>query len=85
MDKESMERLVEASAAEAEAANAVWQAAQAQAANAEESVADDNSQAADSNSEGSDEEGDVRLHPRAVCFLLFYIYVFHSILLSYVG
>ncbi|KAI7751569.1 hypothetical protein M8C21_021453, partial [Ambrosia artemisiifolia] len=66
MDKESMDRLVEASAAEAEAANAVWQAAQAQAANAEPSVADDDSKPADSNSEGSDEEGDVRLHPRAV-------------------
>ncbi|XP_076883046.1 serine/threonine-protein phosphatase BSL1-like isoform X2 [Bidens hawaiensis] len=66
MDKESMDRLVEASAAEAEAAYAVWQAAQAQAANAEPSVTDNNSQPADNNSEGSDEERDVRLHPRAV-------------------
>lgn len=75
MDKESMDRLVEASAAEAEAANAVWQAAQAHAANPEEtSVANDNSQVADTNSEGSDAEGDVRLHPRAVCFLVFKIF-----------
>ncbi|KAI7730984.1 hypothetical protein M8C21_030836, partial [Ambrosia artemisiifolia] len=66
MDKESMEKLVEASAAEAEAANAVWQAAQAQAANVDASVADDNSQPVESCSEGSDGEGDVRLHPRAV-------------------
>lgn len=65
-----MDRLVEASAAEAEAANAVWQAAQAHAANDETTVEDDNSRAgADSNSEGSDGEGDVRLHPRAVCIL----------------
>ncbi|XP_023738466.1 serine/threonine-protein phosphatase BSL1 isoform X2 [Lactuca sativa] len=74
MDKESMNRLVEASAAEAEAANAVWQAAQTHAASPEETsvaaaaaAADDNdSQAADNHSEGSDGEGDVRLHPRAV-------------------
>ena len=31
-------------------------------------VADYNAQAAESNSEDSDGEGDVRLHPRAVCF-----------------
>lgn len=69
-----MNRLVEASAAEAEAANAVWQAAQTHAASPEETsvaaaaaAADDNdSQAADNHSEGSDGEGDVRLHPRAV-------------------
>ncbi|KAK9067652.1 hypothetical protein SSX86_011763 [Deinandra increscens subsp. villosa] len=67
MDKESMDKLVEASAAEAEAANAVWQAAQAHAANAEPSVADDNSQPAENHSEGGGGgEGDVRLHPRAV-------------------
>ncbi|MFS7975956.1 putative protein-serine/threonine phosphatase [Helianthus anomalus] len=70
MNKESMDKLVEASAAEAEAANAVWQAAQAQAANGDPSVADDNSQPAESCSDGSDGEGDVRLHPRAVCFLI---------------
>jgi protein phosphatase len=72
MDKESIDRLVEASAAEAEAVNAVWQAAQTQAANPEDtSVADDNPQAAESNSEGSDGEGDVWLHPRAVSFSSF--------------
>ncbi|KAB5569405.1 hypothetical protein DKX38_003198 [Salix brachista] len=68
MDRNSMEKLREASAAEAEAANAVWQAAQAASSNhAEEtSVSDDNSQAAEATSDGSDNEADVRLHPRAV-------------------
>uniref|UniRef100_B9GTB6 Serine/threonine-protein phosphatase n=1 Tax=Populus trichocarpa TaxID=3694 RepID=B9GTB6_POPTR len=68
MDKNSMEKLREASAAEAEAANAVWQAAQAASSNpAEEtSVSDDNSQVAEATSDGSDNEADVRLHPRAV-------------------
>lgn len=67
MNKESMERLAEASAAEAQAANAVWQAAQAQAMNPKETPVSDDSQPAENNSEGSDMEGDVRLHPRAVC------------------
>ncbi|KAI3668222.1 hypothetical protein L6452_43299 [Arctium lappa] len=66
MNRESMERLAEASAAEAKAANAVWQAAQAHAANPEETTVSDDSQAAETTSEGSDTEGDVRLHPRAV-------------------
>ncbi|KAJ9171897.1 hypothetical protein P3X46_015199 [Hevea brasiliensis] len=68
MDKNSMEKLREASAAEAEAANAVWQAAQAASSNSAEetSVSDDNSQAAEASSDGSDAEADVRLHPRAV-------------------
>ncbi|KAL3605006.1 hypothetical protein D5086_005865 [Populus alba] len=68
MDKNSMEKLREASAAEAEAANAVWQAAQAASSNpAEEtSVSDDNSKVAEATSDGSDNEADVRLHPRAV-------------------
>lgn len=65
-----MEKLREASAAEAEAANAVWQAAQAASAiSAEEtSVSDGNSRAAVATSNGSDAEADVHLHPRAVCF-----------------
>lgn len=69
MDKNSMEKLREASAAEAEAANAVWQAAQAASAvpPEETSVSDDNSQVAEATSDGSDTEADVRLHPRAVC------------------
>ncbi|TKY52571.1 Serine/threonine-protein phosphatase BSL1 [Spatholobus suberectus] len=68
MDKNSLEKLREASAAEAEAASAVWQAVQVISSNpAEEtSVSDDNSQAAETVSDGSDAEGDVRLHPRAV-------------------
>lgn len=63
-----MEKLREASAAEAEAANAVWQAVQsASSVPAEEtSVSDENSQATETASDGSDTEGDVRLHPRAV-------------------
>ncbi|KAG6749928.1 hypothetical protein POTOM_047005 [Populus tomentosa] len=68
MDRNSMEKLREASAAEAEAANAVWQAAQAASTNSAEetSVSDDNLQAAEATSDGSDNEADVRLHPRAV-------------------
>ncbi|XP_027367950.1 serine/threonine-protein phosphatase BSL1 isoform X2 [Abrus precatorius] len=68
MDKNSLEKLREASAAEAEVASAVWQAVQAISSSpAEEtSVSDDNSQAAETVSDGSDTEGDVRLHPRAV-------------------
>lgn len=69
MDKNSMEKLREASAAEAQVASDIWQAAQvSSAAPAEEtSVSDVSSQAADTTSDGSDNETDVRLHPRAVC------------------
>ncbi|KAK8693871.1 hypothetical protein V6N13_071438 [Hibiscus sabdariffa] len=65
MDKYSMERLKEASAAEAEVANAVWRAAQvASTVPAEEtSVSDENSPSAETD---SDNEADVRLHYRAV-------------------
>lgn len=68
MDRNSLEKLREASAAEAEAATAVWQAVQAisNSPAEETSVSDDNSQAAETVSDGSDTEGDVRLHPRAV-------------------
>ncbi|KAK4441724.1 Serine/threonine-protein phosphatase BSL1 [Sesamum alatum] len=67
MDKNSMEKLAEASAAEAEVANAVWQSAQAASANPEEtSLSDVNSHSPETTSEGSDTEADVRLHPRAV-------------------
>lgn len=67
MDQNSMKKLAEASAAEAEAASAVWHAVQSQSATPEEtSLSDDNSQAAETTSDGSDTEGDVRLHPRAV-------------------
>ncbi|MED6124359.1 Serine/threonine-protein phosphatase bsl1 [Stylosanthes scabra] len=67
MDRNSMEKLREASAAEAEVANAVWQAVQASNSPAEETLlSDDNSHAAETVSDGSDTEGDVRLHPRAV-------------------
>ncbi|KAM1001602.1 hypothetical protein TB2_007965 [Malus domestica] len=68
MDKSSMEKLREASAAEAEAASAVWQAVQSTSATPSEetSVSDDNSQVAETLSDGSDTEADVRLHHRAV-------------------
>ncbi|GAA0153323.1 protein phosphatase [Lithospermum erythrorhizon] len=67
MNKDSMEKLAEASAAEAQVANAVWQAAQSFSSPPEEtSKSDDNSQAAESTSEASDAEHDVRLFPRAV-------------------
>lgn len=63
-----MEKLAEASAAEAEVANAVWQAVQAVSSTPEgTNVSDDNSQVAETTSEASDNEADVRLHPRAVC------------------
>lgn len=63
-----MEKLAEASAAEAEAANAVWQAVQAVSSTPEEtSVSGDSSQLAENTSEGNDDDVDVRLHPRAVC------------------
>lgn len=63
-----MEKLRQASAAEAEAASAVWQAVQSQSSPPPEetSVSDDNSQIAETLSDGSDTEADVRLHPRAV-------------------
>ncbi|MBA0589925.1 hypothetical protein Gorai_018647, partial [Gossypium raimondii] len=67
MDEYSMERLNEASAAEAEAANAVWQAAQAASAvSSVASVSDENSHAAETASDASEIEADVRLHYRAV-------------------
>ncbi|KAL6499491.1 Serine/threonine-protein phosphatase bsl1 [Orobanche gracilis] len=67
MDRNSMEKLAEASAAEAEVANAVWQSAQAASATSEETIlSDGNSQSAEAISEDNDMEADVRLHPRAV-------------------
>ncbi|KAI5399369.1 Serine/threonine-protein phosphatase bsl1, variant 2, partial [Lathyrus oleraceus] len=66
--KYSLEKLREASAAEAEAASAVWQSVQAISSSPvdETSVSDDNSHAADTVADGSDTKGDVHLHPRAV-------------------
>ncbi|KAI5429073.1 Serine/threonine-protein phosphatase bsl1, variant 2, partial [Lathyrus oleraceus] len=68
LDKYSLEKLKEASAAEAEAASAVWQSVQAISSSPadETSVSDDNSHAADTVADGSDTEGDVHLHPRVV-------------------
>lgn len=69
LDKYSLEKLREASVVEAEAASAVWQSVQAISSSPadETSVSDDNSHAADTIADGSDTEGDVQLHPRAVC------------------
>uniref|UniRef100_A0A7N0SYC9 Serine/threonine-protein phosphatase n=1 Tax=Kalanchoe fedtschenkoi TaxID=63787 RepID=A0A7N0SYC9_KALFE len=63
--KNSLEKLREASAAEAEAASAVWQAVQASSSPpAEDMSSDENVQA--TTSDGSDDDVDVWLHPRAV-------------------
>lgn len=60
----------------AEVAQAVWQSAQAASTAPEEtSVSDANSQSGETTSDGSDSEADVRLHPRAVWFLVAYRYV----------
>ncbi|KAF6135889.1 hypothetical protein GIB67_006781 [Kingdonia uniflora] len=68
VDKKSINALVEASAAEAEAVSAVWQAAVAASTVPieEVSVSDKNFHVPDRLSDGSDTEADVRLHPRAV-------------------
>ena len=65
-----MTKLAEASAAEANVANAMWQAAQSSLNSPEEtSVSANNSQADKTTSDFSDTEADVRLHPRAVRIL----------------
>ncbi|XP_010522672.1 PREDICTED: serine/threonine-protein phosphatase BSL1 isoform X1 [Tarenaya hassleriana] len=68
MDNNSMEKLTEASAAEAEVASTVWRAAQAASVTSadEDSESDANSAAVETASDGSDTGADVRLHPRAV-------------------
>lgn len=64
----SMDTLVEASAAEAEAVSAVWQAAKAASTDPVEGipVSDKRMHIPETSSDGSDTEGDVRLHSRAV-------------------
>lgn len=77
-----MEKLVEASTAEAEAVSAVWQAAKAASVDSVEEEgsdgrssgahASDKLQVSETSSDGSETdtlEPDVRLHPRAVCCL----------------
>ncbi|XP_043720245.1 serine/threonine-protein phosphatase BSL1-like [Telopea speciosissima] len=67
MDKKSMEKLVEASAAEAEAVSAVWEAMKAASTvPVEASMSDHSLHLPETSSDGSDSEGDVRLHSRAV-------------------
>ncbi|KAJ4968784.1 hypothetical protein NE237_015485 [Protea cynaroides] len=68
MDKKSMEKLVKASAAEAEAVSAVWEALKAASGTSGEgaSVSDQSLHVPETSFDGSDSEGDVRLHSRAV-------------------
>ncbi|KAF8392524.1 hypothetical protein HHK36_022867 [Tetracentron sinense] len=68
LDKNAIEKLVEASAAEAEAVSAVWQALKAASSDPieETSISDDNLQIRETTPDGGDTEADVRLHPRAV-------------------
>ncbi|KAF8387947.1 hypothetical protein HHK36_026612 [Tetracentron sinense] len=68
MDKNSIEKLVEASAAEAEAVSAVWQAMKASSAVPveETSISNGTLQNQETSSDGGDTEADVRLHSRAV-------------------
>ncbi|KAG1326336.1 Serine/threonine-protein phosphatase [Cocos nucifera] len=77
MDQKSIDKLIEASAAEAEAVSAAWRAAkEASAVSTEEGISDENesesqvndkSPASEDSSDDTDPlEPDVRLHPRAV-------------------
>lgn len=67
-----MEKLAEASAAEAEAASAVWKAVQVASTGPveERTVSDGHFQVPETTADGTDTKADVRLHPRAVCILL---------------
>jgi protein phosphatase len=69
LDENSLEKLTEASAAEAEVASSVWRAAQLGAGTLDEepSTSDASSPIVESTTDGTANEGDVRLHPRAVC------------------
>ncbi|KAK9139483.1 hypothetical protein Scep_009164 [Stephania cephalantha] len=66
LNRMSVDKLVEASTAEAEAMSAVWNAAKAAAEVPAEGMSNDNLPLPETSSEGSDTEGDVRLHSRAV-------------------
>ncbi|KAL2900532.1 Serine/threonine-protein phosphatase BSL1 [Bienertia sinuspersici] len=68
IEKKSVDKLVEASAAEVEAVRTVWQAAQAASSSPpdETPLSHSSTPIADTPSDGSDAEVDVRLHPRAV-------------------
>jgi protein phosphatase len=68
LDENSLEKLTEASAAEAEVASSVWRAAQLGAGTLDEepSTSDASSPIVESTTDGTANEGDVRLHPRAV-------------------
>ncbi|KAK9137034.1 hypothetical protein Sjap_007628 [Stephania japonica] len=66
LNRMSVEKLVEASTAEAEAMSAVWNAAKAAAEVPAEGMPNDSLPVPETLSEGSDTEGDVRLHSRAV-------------------
>lgn len=82
-----MEKLVEASTAEAEAVSVMWQAAKAASVDSTEEEGSegrssgahisDKLNVSETSSDGSETdtlEPDVRLHPRAVCF--FFVFLF---------
>ncbi|KAF3538706.1 hypothetical protein F2Q69_00021628 [Brassica cretica] len=68
LDENSLEKLTEASAAEAEVASSVWRAAQLNSASLDEepSASDGGSPTVETITDYPETEGDVRLHPRAV-------------------
>ncbi|KAH0898506.1 hypothetical protein HID58_048074 [Brassica napus] len=68
LDENSLEKLTEASAAEAEVASSVWRAAQLSSASLDEepSASDGSSPTVETITDYPETEGDVRLHPRAV-------------------
>ncbi|XP_076914504.1 serine/threonine-protein phosphatase BSL1-like [Bidens hawaiensis] len=67
MNKNSLDRLAEASAAGPQAANVVWQATHSHTMNPDETpISDDPQQAENSSASSDDTERDVKLHPRAV-------------------
>ena len=80
MDKKSIDMLIEASTAEAEAVSAVWRAAkEASAASSEDSLSEgigsesplsDTSPMPEDFDDGGSLEPDVKLHSRAVCILM---------------
>ncbi|KAG5410640.1 hypothetical protein IGI04_006959 [Brassica rapa subsp. trilocularis] len=68
LDENSLEKLTEASAAEAQVASSVWRAAQLSSASLDEepSASDGSSPTVETITDYPETEGDVRLHPRAV-------------------
>lgn len=81
MYKTTLDELVKASTAEAQAVSAVWEAAKAASIGSQEDgSSEENDLKVQDNAEldSSDDLPDVRLHPRAVCvsFFLFFLNLF---------